>query len=485
MVREKEIFLVRLMKVSDSIVIVISFIAAYFITWQIRQVLELGALAFAPSLSIGGAFFFLRNHIWLVLITVPAWVSLMSIDGVYTQFRTKLFIEILWRVLRTGLGSILILGSVVFLLKMTLTSRLYVAVFAVTGFLGLAIEKACWIWFLDYSFRQGYNLVNLLIVGTGRRAQEFIEIVRAHANWGLKIVGLVDDDPKILGKKVLDYEVIGRISDIPRILREHIIDRVIFVIPRMWLNRIEEAIYHCEREGISTAVTVDLYRPKLAQLRQSEFAGVPLIIFQTSIAKEWQLFLKRSMDLIVSLLAVSLLLPVFLFVILGVKLTSRGPIFFRQIRCGLNGRKFTLYKFRSMYVGAEMRKRELERQNEMRGPVFKMKRDPRVTRFGRFMRRFSMDELPQLFNVLKGNMSLVGPRPPLPAEVEMYETWQRRRLSMKPGLTCIWQVSGRNKIDFEQWMEMDLKYIDNFSLWLDFKILIRTIFVVLIGYGAV
>ena len=138
-----------------------------------------------------------------------------------------------------------------------------------------------------------------------------------------------------------------------------------------------------------------------------------------------------------------------------------------------------------MYVGSDMKKRELARQNEMNGPVFKMKRDPRVTRFGKFMRKFSIDELPQLFNVFSGNMSLVGPRPPLQTEVEMYESWQRRRLSMKPGLTCIWQVSGRSKVDFERWMEMDLKYIDNFSLWLDFKISVSTIFVVLTGYGAV
>ena len=177
------------------------------------------------------------------------------------------------------------------------------------------------------------------------------------------------------------------------------------------------------------------------------------------MAKEWQLFFKRLFDVIFSFLSIVLLSPLFLFVALGIKLTSRGPIFFRQVRCGLNGRKFILYKFRSMYVGAEMRKRELERQNEMKGPVFKMKRDPRVTRFGRFIRKLSIDELPQLFNVFMGNMSLVGPRPPLPAEVDMYESWQRRRLSMKPGLTCIWQVSGRNKIDFEQWMEMDLQYL--------------------------
>jgi exopolysaccharide biosynthesis polyprenyl glycosylphosphotransferase len=338
---------------------------------------------------------------------------------------------------------------------------------------------------VDYSFNQGYNLVNMLIVGTGRRAQEFIQMVNRHANWGLKIIGLVDDDPKLLGKKVMDYEVIGRIRDIPRILRETVIDRVIFVVPRMWLNRIEEAINHCEREGISTAVSVDLYRPKRAQLRQSDFAGIPLIIFQTSVAKEWQLFFKRYFDLFISFFAVLILSPVFIITAIGIKLTSRGPIFFRQVRSGMNGRKFVVYKFRSMIVGAEVRKRELQRQNEMRGPVFKMKRDPRITRFGRFIRRFSIDELPQLFNVLRGNMSLVGPRPPLPTEVEMYESWQRRRLSMKPGITCIWQVSGRNKIDFDRWMEMDLQYIDNFSLWLDFKILVRTIFVVLTGYGAV
>jgi len=229
---------------------------------------------------------------------------------------------------------------------------------------------------------------------------------------------------------------------------------------------------------------VDLYKPKLAQLQQSSFAGIPLIIFQTSVAKEWQIFIKRLLDILISFLATVLLFPIILLTAIGIKISSRGPLFFRQTRCGLNGRKFSLYKFRSMYVGSEIRKKELERQNEMRGPVFKMKRDPRVTPFGQRMRRFSIDELPQLFNVLKGDMSLVGPRPPIPAEVEMYETWQRRRLSMKPGLTCIWQVSGRNKIDFEEWMEMDLQYIDNFSLWSDFKILIRTIFVVLVGYGA-
>jgi len=154
------------------------------------------------------------------------------------------------------------------------------------------------------------------------------------------------------------------------------------------------------------------------------------------------------------------------------------------MRSGLNGRKFKLYKFRTMVVGAEMKKRELEKMNEMDGPVFKMKFDPRITKIGRILRKLSIDEIPQLLNVLKGDMSIVGPRPPLPVEVELYKMWQRRRLSLKPGLTCIWQVSGRNQVQFEKWMQMDLQYIDQWSLWLDFKILFKTVFVVLFGYGA-
>jgi len=485
MVRDKEIFFIRLMKLTDAVTIVIAFGVAFFVTMGLRRYMDLGPMAFAPDMTLSGAFYFLRNHLWLVLIAVPVWVGLMSSDGVYMNFRTKAFVEIMWRVFRTGLLSILLMGSGIFLLKMTLTSRFYVGIFAAIAYIFLGIEKALWRWILDYSFRQGYNLVNMLIVGTGPRAQKFIRSVHDHARWGLKIVGLIDDDPKLLGKDVMGYQVIGRVRDIPRILREFVIDRVIFVVPRLWLNRVEDAIHHCEREGVATAITVDLFEPKVARLRQSDFAGIPLILFQTTVAEEWQLFIKRIIDIVISLIAILLLSPVFIISAIGVKLSSKGPVFFRQERCGQNGRRFILYKFRSMIVGAEMKKRKLEKQNEMQGPVFKMKRDPRVTRFGRFMRKLSIDELPQLFNVLRGDMSLVGPRPPLPAEVELYEVWHRRRLSMKPGLTCIWQVSGRNKIDFNTWMEMDMKYIDNFSLWLDFKILVRTIFVVLTGYGAV
>jgi len=480
MVREKELFLIRLMKTTDALMLAASFFIAYFLTLAIRDVFDLGPLGYAE----GGIFYFYTRHLWLIVITIPAWIGLMSVDGVYQDFRTKIYLEILWKVFKTGLISVLFLGSGVFLLQMEFTSRLYVGIFAATAYILIALSKAVWRWILDYTYRQGINLVNILIVGTGPRAHEFINVVRAHANWGLEIVGLVDDDPKLLGKKVADYEVIGRITDIPRLIREFVVDRVIFVVPRLWLNRIENAIFYCEREGISTAITVDLYKPKLAKLHQTDFAGIPMIVYQTANAKEWQLFIKRILDVFIAITGLLLLSPLMIFIALLIKYTSKGPIFFRQVRSGLNGRKFTLYKFRSMQAGAEVRQKELAKRNEMDGPVFKIKHDPRITAVGRFMRKLSIDELPQLLNVLKGDMSLVGPRPPIPAEVEMYESWQRRRLSMKPGLTCIWQVSGRNNIDFDRWMELDLMYIDNFSLWKDFKILFRTFFVVLTGYGA-
>ncbi|MCG8605135.1 sugar transferase, partial [bacterium] len=243
-------------------------------------------------------------------------------------------------------------------------------------------------------------------------------------------------------------------------------------------------ILACEREGISTSISMDLYNLRIAKVRQTDFSGFPLLEFETFSAKQWQLFIKRTIDIVLSIVLLIVFVPIIIFACVAIKTSSKGPLFFTQIRSGLNGRKFKLFKFRTMIAGAEIKKKQLEKMNEMDGPVFKIRRDPRITPIGAFLRKFSIDEIPQLINVLKGDMSIVGPRPPLPVEVELYKMWQRRRLSLKPGLTCIWQVSGRNKIKFERWMEMDLEYIDKWSLWLDVKIVFKTVFVVLFGYGA-
>jgi len=484
MVKEREALITNIMKMLDAIVIITSFILSYFVDDLFRSVYDFNDLAYAISPTFEGLSYFSKMNWPLTISIVPIWLILLSFLGVYRDFRTRTFNKELIITVKAGLLSIVVFGSIFFILQMKFTSRLYIGVFTFTTGLCLIAEKRLVSIFLDRMHEHGFNKINLLIVGTGRRAQEFIRVVKDHASWGLRIVGLIDDEHGLYGKEIEGYRVLGRIQDIPFILHRKVIDRVIFVVPRLWLHRLDDVILACEREGIATSISMDLYDLRIAKVRQTNLNGFPLLEFETFHAKEWQLFLKRIMDIILSIFFLILTLPIYLIAAIAIKLSSEGPIFFSQERCGVNGRKFKLYKFRSMIVGAEMKKKLIEKMNEMDGPVFKIKQDPRITRVGYFIRKLSIDELPQLINVLKGDMSIVGPRPPLPVEVEMYQLWQRRRLSLKPGITCVWQVSGRNKITFDRWMEMDLEYIDNWSLWLDIKILIKTVFVVLLGYGA-
>lgn len=484
MVKEKEAFLSHAAKVIDAVFIIVANVLSYFISVYIRSIYQLGEMAYAIAPNFEGLIFFTQKNAIIVVSNILLWLFLMSIQGAYKDFRTRTFAKELEVIFKSCILSTIALGSIIFLFKMTLTSRLYIGINSIVTVVVLSISRLFLKKVFDYIHSKGYNQVNLLIVGTGKRARDFIRVVKSQANWGLRIVGLIDDEHGMFGKEIEGFRVLGRLQDIPFILHRIVVDRVIFVVPRLWLNRIDEAILACEREGIPTSISMDLYNLRIAKVKQTDFAGFPLLDFETFSAKPWQLFIKRTLDIVISVVCLILFSPLFLATAIAIKLTSKGPVLFTQIRSGMNGRKFKLYKFRTMVVGAEMKKREIEKMNEMDGPVFKIKHDPRITKVGRFLRKFSIDELPQLWNVLKGDMSIVGPRPPLPVEVELYKMWQRRRLSLKPGLTCIWQVSGRNKIQFEKWMEMDLEYIDHWSLWLDFKIMFKTIFVVLFGYGA-
>jgi exopolysaccharide biosynthesis polyprenyl glycosylphosphotransferase len=484
MVSEKEKFIGDIMKVADIFTISLAFPIAYFIDVYIRTMAQLNIKAYGDVPTLEGFFYFISAY-WQMLVGFPLiWVGIYSLNGVYENFRLQATRKMTWNLFVSSVWATLAAGSLIFLLKLELYSRLYFSIFTLTAFLLMLLEKQLFLHVLDIIHSKGYNQENLLIVGTGRRARDFIRTVHMHRTWGLRIVGLIDDEHGLYGKEVEGYRVIGRLQDIPFLVNRLVIDRVIFVVPRLWLHRIEDAILACEEVGVSVSISLDLYNLHIAQTRQTDFNGYPLLEFVTFHAQEWQLFIKRIIDIVISSTTLMLFSPLMLIVALLIKMTSHGPVFFKQIRCGLNGRKFVFYKFRSMVMNAETLKDNLLEQNEMDGPVFKMKRDPRITRLGYFLRRTSIDELPQLINVLKGDMSIVGPRPPLVNEVENYKIWQRRRLSLKPGITCIWQVSGRNKISFDQWMKMDLEYIDHWSLLLDVKILFRTFFVVLVGYGA-
>jgi exopolysaccharide biosynthesis polyprenyl glycosylphosphotransferase len=275
--------------------------------------------------------------------------------------------------------------------------------------------------------------------------------------------------------------VLGTNTDIESILKEHTVDEVYFAASDH-RSEVQAAIRVCEKLGVPFALPAGGYRFARAKCTQAVEGGY---LHYLSVAnKPIQLGLKRLVDIGLSAFALLALSPLFVAVAIAVKLTSKGPIPFRQQRVGLRGRTFYMLKFRSMVVNAEELKSKLVAANELTGPVFKMKRDPRVTRVGRFMRKYSIDELPQLINVLRGDMSLVGPRPPLPSEVAQYEAWQRRRLSVRPGLTCVWQVSGRNQISFHDWMRLDMQYIDHLSFAQDIGLILKTIPVVLMGRGA-
>ena len=286
-------------------------------------------------------------------------------------------------------------------------------------------------------------------------------------------------------------KVIGTIEQLKEILSNNVVDELIFAIPLKMISEAEKYITIAEYMGISVRIIPDWqlhylkYRPGVAKIQFEEFLGLPTMALKTTPPNQGELLVKTAFDYLFALLLLIVLLPVFLAISILIKLSSAGPVFFRQERLGLNGRRFNVLKFRTMAADAADHFQEVKALNEADGPVFKLKNDPRLVPYiGKFLRKFGLDELPQLINVLRGEMSLVGPRPPIPSEVKKYNMWQRRRLSMKPGITCLWQITPcRNDVCFDDWMKLDLEYIDKWSLWLDFKILFKTAGVVLTGSG--
>ncbi len=291
----------------------------------------------------------------------------------------------------------------------------------------------------------------------------------------------LNDEPVI---ESLPAPVLGEASELAMTLKERVVDEVYLAGDDAHHAEIQEAISVCERFGIPFALPASSFRIARAEPRDHAAVMDGYVHYLPYAHKPVQMLVKRAFDIVASSAAIALLSPLLFVVALLIKLTSKGPIFFRQERVGRYGRAFHMLKFRSMVVNAEELKAKLAAQNEQSGPVFKMKNDPRVTAIGRFIRKYSIDELPQFINVLRGEMAIVGPRPPVPSEVSQYEAWQRRRLSVRPGITCVWQVSGRNEIGFEEWMYLDMQYIDNWTLARDFELIWKTVPVVILGKGA-
>ncbi len=482
MLKEKDFVVRRVVMVLDATVVVVSFFIAYFLRQSFNLFYKIDI--FPPSVgAVSAGIASIETYIIILFSVVPIWCAALYFSGAYNSMRTKTSSQITWLVLRAAGFTTVFLSMEMFLFKFTFVSRLFFIIFmAVSTFL-LLTKKLTVFYVAQAARKKGYNYRRLIVVGTGFRAANFIRSIKEHPEWGFKIRALLDYEQHLVGKEVEGVQVTGTIDDLQNILLDKTTDEVVFLVPRSALDRIEKALFVCETLGLRAVVATDLFKLKLAKLRQAELNNAPFIIFEATSTNQFSLFFKEVFDLVVSFFGLVILSPVFLIVAILIKVTSKGPVFFLQRRMGLNGRKFVLCKFRTMYKDAHKRRVDMEKHNESDGPVFKIKKDPRITPLGKFLRKYSIDELPQLFNVLMGSMSLVGPRPPLPKEVTKYEPWQRRRLSMKPGLTCIWQVSGRNKIGFAKWMELDLEYIDRWSVGLDFYILMRTVFVVLRGTG--
>jgi exopolysaccharide biosynthesis polyprenyl glycosylphosphotransferase len=324
----------------------------------------------------------------------------------------------------------------------------------------------------------------VVVLGGGARARELAAWLTSRPEWGYEVAGYLDWGGEAGAPEEGGLRRLGTLDDLTRLLETRSVDEVVLdLTPDRWAE-MQKAVALCEEVGVDVRIRPDVFGTVLAKAYVDDLGGAPVLTYSTVPTQPGALLVKQLLDYLIAGTATLLLSPVMLAAAVAIKATSPGPVLFRQTRCGRNGRRFTLLKFRSMVQDAERKKAELLARNEMSGPVFKIADDPRITSVGRVLRRTSLDELPQLFNVLRGEMSVVGPRPPLPEEVERYERWQRRRLSMKPGITCIWQVNGRNQVDFGDWMKLDLQYIDRWSLRLDLEILLRTAGVVLTGKGA-
>jgi len=457
--------------ISDLILLAISFEIAYLIRSHLPDLL---LFYFTPGSAIG-----------LLFIAGVLWGSTGMAIGVYRRMESFDSRYMVRDTLHQSFWLALALATTLYLLQLGHISRLFVVLLVVVNCIFQGVYRLSASKMRRFLQREVAGYRYYLIVGTGPKALELARIIEQNEDHGVRVIGFIaEPDGKQRSTGILDRHPVHALEELPRMLEEHIVDEVIFAVSKSQLEKMEDILLTCEEQGVVTRVLVDFFPQLRSEISLDRLGDLPLLTFSTTPENEYLLFLKRIMDLVLAAALLAVSGPLLILSAILVKVSSPGPVIFRQLRCGLNGRKFFLYKFRSMYQDADLQQHQVAHLNEMDGPVFKSSCDPRVTPVGRILRKLSLDEFPQLFNIIKGDMSFVGPRPPLPQEVAQYEKWQRRRLRMKPGLTCLWALEGRNHLNFARWMTLDMEYIDHWSLGLDFKILLRTIPRVISGRGA-
>jgi exopolysaccharide biosynthesis polyprenyl glycosylphosphotransferase len=490
MLKENWRLISRVQRIGDLFIVIIAFLTAYYL----RSILVY--LNRHLSLNIpfqGDKLAPIKEYFFILLIAIIAYGYLLRLRGAYESMRLSALPKLFFRSLYTSTVVFLILTAICFLLKVDI-SRSFLIAFCGLSTIFLTVERYSVLAILRYWRKRGRNFRNVLICGVNETAFNIAKEITLRPELGLGVKAFINLETNKelaslhlpIGGNNLAYKfsVIDQVEEIKLFIQNQAIDEVIFtnIVPVM--SEVEKLVEYCATLGVRVTFAGEIFSIGLLKSTVSHFGNVTLIHYHDRGSDSGLIF-KRLFDIVFALLALALLSPLCLLATFLIWFDSRGSIFYRQKRVGLHGRNFTLYKFRSMYSDADEQLSKLEGKNQLRGPVFKISNDPRITRVGRWLRRYSIDEIPQFWNVLRGDMSIVGPRPPMIGEVSLYELADRRRLSMRPGLTCIWQVSGRNYItDFESRVKMDLLYIDQWSFWGDILLILKTVPVVLSGKGA-
>lgn len=481
-------------RVLDNALIIVAFFLAYHIRSTDTGIAIHSFLKLPQDILDLGS---VEKYYVVLGISLPLFNACLYIMGAYRSMRKHMWFTLFKISFVTTAVVFLCIGALLYLLKLDF-SRSFIAIFCCLCGLFFFVERFTVLLILRFFRVRGKNFRNVLIVGTGQQARNLFFEIHSHPELGMNVQGFVDvrgavnDKGEIVANSdslVYDLQarVVSNVDTFETTLKRLAIDEIIFTDVVNTFPIVHELSEIASDEGVHITFTADLFSIGVFTSEVGNIGEIPLLHFHSSPGAQdsLPLFFKRVIDVCVSIVALSILFPFLVLLALCIKIDSKGPVFFKQKRVGLNGRTFTLLKFRSMVTNAEEMRSELESKNEMQGPVFKIRNDPRITRVGAFIRKYSIDEIPQFINVLMGDMSLVGPRPPLPEEVRHYKRKQRKRLSMRPGLTCVWQVSGRNEIpNFEEWAKLDLEYINNWSLKRDIILILKTIPAVIFGTGA-
>jgi exopolysaccharide biosynthesis polyprenyl glycosylphosphotransferase len=456
----------------DLVLINAAFWLAYIVRYELRfpiTVAEANYVSYTEYIPIS------------VLLSIGL-LAIYRIEGIYNYVRGRTWLEEMYGLLTATFTGIVILVFAFFFFRPQFYSRLIYIYAGILVVVFLTLSRVITRMVLGHLRKRGIGVDRALIIGGGEIGRAIMQNVLAQPDLGYRIEGFVDDDP---GKGTIGaFQLLGGTDQLGRILTDHAIDEVIITLPWHARAKIVEIMSMAESAGARVKIVPDLFQLSLSRIAVDAVGGIPLIGVKDSAISGGALSVKRVMDVLLSiLLSVVILIPCAVIALI-IKTSSTGPVIFRQERVGRGGKLFTAYKFRTMRVGADDEKEHLLHLNEATGPLFKMRNDPRMTRVGKWLRRTSLDELPQLFNVLRGDMSLVGPRPPLPNEVARYEEWHKRRLDVAPGVTGLWQVSGRSELTFDEMVMLDLYYIENWSPWLDMWILVKTVPAMLTARGA-